>query len=61
MLKEAGYDEFLAMKIARGLEDVEAGRVISLEEAQKDWQRRIERKALEMALLDEELEKELYA
>ncbi len=31
--KEAGYDEFLAKKIAKGREDVKNGRYVTLEES----------------------------
>ncbi|MDY5849047.1 hypothetical protein [Actinobacillus porcinus] len=61
ILKEKGYDEFLAENIKLGLADIEAGRTISLDDAKKEWQQLLERKALDMALLDEELEHELYA
>lgn len=32
MLKEKGYDEFLAEKIRKGREDIQAGRVVTREE-----------------------------
>ena len=49
MFKEEGYEEFLAEKIRRGEEDVKAGRVVTLEDAQVRWQKTIERKAAELA------------
>ncbi|WP_439327891.1 hypothetical protein [Lonepinella sp. BR2357] len=58
--KEQGYDEFLAEKIRLGREDIANGRFYTLKEAEAHWQRTIERKALEMALLDEELADELH-
>ncbi|MCK3658550.1 hypothetical protein A4G18_07450 [Pasteurellaceae bacterium Pebbles2] len=59
MKKEKGYDEFLAEQIRLGEEDIKAGRYCTLDEAMQSWQQTIEKKALEMALLDEELEDEL--
>ena len=53
--KEEGYEEFLAEKIRRGEEDVKAGRVVTLENAQVRWQKTIERKAAELAKQEEEL------
>ena len=55
MFKEEGYEEFLAEKIRRGEEDVKAGRVVTLENAQVRWQKTIERKAAELAKQEEEL------
>ncbi len=57
--KEKGYDEFLAEQIRLGREDLAAGRSCTLDEAVAHWQQTIEKKALEMALLDEELAEEL--
>lgn len=59
MFKEKGYDEFLAENIQQGLADSAAGRVFTLEECTAHWQQKIERQALELALLDEELSDEL--
>ena len=53
MLKEEGYEAFLAEKIRRGEEDVKAGRVVTLEDAQVRWQKTIERKAEELAKQEE--------
>ena len=39
MFKEEGYEAFLAEKIRRGEEDVKAGRVVTLEDAQVRWQK----------------------
>ena len=55
MFKEEGYEAFLAEKIRRGEEDVNAGRVVTLEDAQARWQKTIERKAAELAKQEEEL------
>ena len=55
MFKEEGYEAFLAEKIRRGEEDVKAGRVVTLEDAQVRWQKTIERKATELAKQEEEL------
>ena len=55
MFKEEGYEAFLAEKIRRGEEDVKAGRVVTLEDAQARWQKTIERKAVELAKQEEEL------
>lgn len=54
MFKEKGYDEFLAEKIRLGLEDIEAGRYISLEESKALTKQLIERKAKELASFEEE-------
>lgn len=53
MLKEKGYDEFLAEKIRRGKEDIAAGRVFTLEQANAKWQQTIASKAAELAELEE--------
>ena len=53
--KEEGYEAFLTEKIRRGEEDVKAGRVVTLEDAQVRWQKTIERKAAELAKQEEEL------
>lgn len=42
MLKEKGYDEFLAQKIQQGLDDVKNGRVTDLTDANAEWQALIE-------------------
>ena len=55
MFKEEGYEAFLAEKIRRGEEDVKAGRVVTLEDAQVRWQKTIERNAAELAKQEEEL------
>ncbi|MDH2998496.1 hypothetical protein A1D22_10835 [Pasteurellaceae bacterium LFhippo2] len=49
MLKEKGYDEFLAEKIKLGREDVEAGRVLTLAQSRTRTRAVIERKAKELA------------
>lgn len=61
MFKEKGYDEFLAASIKRGEEDIAAGRVVTLEEAKKQWRQAIERKALEIAEFEEEQGEMAYA
>lgn len=48
IFKEKGYDEFLTQKIQKGLDDIEAGRVISLEESQKQTRLAIEQKIKEI-------------
>lgn len=60
LLKEKGYDEFLAEQINRGNEDIKAGRVITLEEAKTRWQRTIEKKALEFAEIEENQHGAIY-
>ncbi|MDO4698825.1 MAG: hypothetical protein Q4A60_09185 [Pasteurellaceae bacterium] len=55
MLKEKGYDEFLAERIRQGQQDIAEGRVISLEDAKKQWQKTIERKAAELAEFEREV------
>lgn len=60
MLKEKGYDEFLAEKIRLGKEDIAAGRVVTLEEAKKQWQQTIERKAAELAEWEEMQQEVVY-
>ncbi|KAE9525780.1 hypothetical protein FHQ28_05995 [Pasteurellaceae bacterium USgator11] len=42
IIKEKGYDEYLAQKIAAGRADVEAGRVCTLAEARVRWQAVVE-------------------
>ncbi|BFU60764.1 MULTISPECIES: hypothetical protein [Rodentibacter] len=61
MFKEKGYDEFLAEKIRRSEEDIKAGRVYTLEEARSKWQQTIERKAVELAELEEQQHEGVYA
>lgn len=48
IIKEKGYDEYLAEKIAAGRADVDAGRVFTLEEARVRWQVVIEELDSEM-------------
>ena len=43
--KEQGYDEYLAEKVQRGLDDFQQGRVMSLEEADQHWQATIDKLA----------------
>ncbi|VTM24519.1 Uncharacterised protein [Stutzerimonas stutzeri] len=52
MLKEKGYDEFLAEKIRRADEDIKAGRVLTLEESKRQALAKLERKAQEFAEID---------
>lgn len=52
MLKEKGYDEFLAEKIRRADEDIKAGRVLTLEESKRQTLVILERKAQEFAEMD---------
>lgn len=47
LLKEQGYDEFLAEKIRRGQEDVKAGRVFTAEQSRARTQDIIRKKAQE--------------
>lgn len=60
MFKEKGYDEFLADCIQRGNADIEAGKVQTLEQAKLKWQQAIERKAVELAELDESQHEVVY-
>lgn len=60
MFKEKGYDEFLAEKIRRSEEDIAAGRIYTLEEAKAQWQQTIERKAAELAELEESQHEVVY-
>lgn len=48
LLKEQGYDEFLAGKIRRGQEDVKAGRIITLNELDRCIEQLLERKVIEI-------------
>lgn len=57
LLKETGYDEFLAEKIRKGRESINTGKIIELADADKEWQQTIKRKAEEVA----EFEKEVIA
>ena len=52
MLKEKGYDEFLAEKIRRADEDIKAGRVLTLEESKRQALAKLERKAQEFVEID---------
>lgn len=52
MLKEKGYDEFLAEKIRRADEDIKAGRVLTLEESKRQALAKLEHKAQEFAEID---------
>ncbi len=54
MLKEKGYDEFLAEKVRQGLNDVEMQRGLSLEQSKERARKVIERKAQELATFDRE-------
>ncbi|HGO5814316.1 TPA: hypothetical protein ACK3JR_000140 [Mannheimia haemolytica] len=57
MFKEKGYDEFLAQKLKESREDIQAGRVFSLEESKARTLALIERKAKEL----NEMEMKAYA
>lgn len=48
LLKEQGYDEFLAEKIRRGQENVKVGRTITLNELDRSIEQLLERKAVEL-------------
>ncbi|AEC16355.1 hypothetical protein P9057_03665 [Gallibacterium anatis] len=48
-LKEKGYDEFLAQKIAKGQAELEAGKGIPLEQAKSFVQKTIEETAKDLA------------
>ncbi|OOF48799.1 hypothetical protein [Rodentibacter trehalosifermentans] len=48
IFKEAGYDEFLSRKIAKGRAELEAGKGIPLEEAKARVQAAIEKTAKEL-------------
>ena len=55
MLKEDGYDEFLAEKIQTGMADIANGRVHSLEECQLEWQKIAEDFAKETEIFEQEI------
>lgn len=57
MFKEKGYDEFLAEQIKKSREDIQAGRVLTLEESKARTLALIERKAKEL----NEMEMRAYA
>ncbi|MCW9718587.1 hypothetical protein [Avibacterium sp. 21-599] len=59
MLKEEGYDAFLAERIAEGIAAAERGEVMSLEEWKKHTDELLKRKALELDALTQEEELEL--
>lgn len=59
LLKEKGYDEFLAKKIAKADADIQAGRVHSLEEVDASIQYLLARK--ERELVQQALENTIYA
>lgn len=54
LVKEAGYDEFLAEKLARADEDIRAGRVMDGEEAFKLIEQRLAEKARELEKMHNE-------
>ncbi|HDL1708970.1 TPA: hypothetical protein PWX29_001043, partial [Mannheimia haemolytica] len=49
-----GYDEFLAEKIRLGLEDMQSGNGLSLDESKARTKQLIERKARELANFEQE-------
>ena len=55
LLKEKGYDEFLAESIKRGEEDIAAGRVFTLEQVKEHLQRTIEQKAMVLEAAEREM------
>lgn len=48
MLKEKGYDEFLAEKIRKGEDDLKHGRVLSAEQSRAEARQAIQRKMQEL-------------
>ncbi|MFZ7234942.1 hypothetical protein ACLSZ5_08310 [Avibacterium avium] len=54
MLKEAGYDEFLAERIAEGEAALARGEYMSLKEWKKHTDELLKRKALELEMLERE-------
>ncbi|MCK3658762.1 hypothetical protein A4G18_08570 [Pasteurellaceae bacterium Pebbles2] len=54
-VKEKGYDEFLAQKIAKGLAQLEAGQGIPLEQAKALVQATIEETAKDLADFEREV------
>lgn len=52
MLKEKGYDKFVAEQIHQGLEDYQNGRILSLEEAKLLSQQAIQNKIKELDEFD---------
>ncbi|MCW9734143.1 hypothetical protein L5B97_11815 [Avibacterium sp. 20-15] len=59
MLKEEGYDAFLAERIAEAIAAAERGEAMSLEEWKKHTDELLRRKALELDALTREEELEL--
>lgn len=55
IFKESGYDEYLAEKIKKGLEDSQAGRTSSLEQANAEWQAVLEEIAQECREFEQEI------
>lgn len=53
--KEAGYDEFLAKKIAKGREDIKNGRYVTLAESRQRIEALLVRKEREMQALETEI------
>ncbi|MBF0786105.1 hypothetical protein IR120_11650 [Muribacter muris] len=49
MLKEKGYDEFLAEKIRKGREDIQAGRYLTAEQSRQRIEALLVRKEKELA------------
>lgn len=48
LLKEKGYDEFLAQKIEKGLEDFEQGRFLTAEQSRTQVEQLLVRKEQEL-------------
>lgn len=53
--KEQGYDEYLAQKEQKGLQDSAAGRVCSLAEANAQWQAELDAIAVELKAFEQEV------
>ena len=59
LVKEAGYDEFVAEQIALAEADIKAGRVYSQQEVNDSILNLLEKKAKELELAEQEQREEL--
>lgn len=55
MLKEKGYDEFLAQQLKEAREEVELGKVLSHEDSKTQTLKLLERKAREFSAMENKI------
>lgn len=54
MLKEKGYDEFLEQKIQKARQSIQSGHYVTLGQAKKNIEAKLESKAKELAQYEKE-------